>query len=219
MDKLRIHFEKTGRAVYISHLDLMRTMQRAFLRSQLPLKYSEGFNPHAQLTFALPLSVGTASSCELMDFSLREYTEPSEICFRLNRSLPEGIYIKDVYPAERKFKDIKWLEIDGEFEYDSGCSDWLLSRLCEFFAEESIVITRKTKSGEGQADIAPSLCSICFDGGKNTVSLNALISAQEPTLNPEHIISALRQLAPELCPDFAHFRRKQLFDIEMLPFK
>ena len=53
MDKLRIHFEKTGRAVYISHLDLMRTMQRAFLRSQLPLKYSEGFNPHAQLTFAL----------------------------------------------------------------------------------------------------------------------------------------------------------------------
>ena len=219
MDKLRIHFEKTGRAVYISHLDLMRTMQRAFLRSQLPLKYSEGFNPHAQLTFALPLSVGTASSCELMDFSLREYTEPSEKSFRLNRSLPEGIYIKDVYPAERKFKDIKWLEIDGEFEYDSGCSDWLLSRLCEFFAEESIVITRKTKSGEGQADIAPSLCSICFDGGKNTVSLNALISAQEPTINPEHIISALRQLAPELCPDFAHFRRKQLFDIEMLPFK
>ena len=44
MDKLRLRFEKTGRAVYISHLDLMATMQRAFSRAGLELKYSEGFN-------------------------------------------------------------------------------------------------------------------------------------------------------------------------------
>ena len=46
MDKLRMKFSKTGRAVYISHLDLMRTITRAFMRSEIPLKYSEGFNPH-----------------------------------------------------------------------------------------------------------------------------------------------------------------------------
>ena len=46
MDKLRLRFEKTGRAIYISHLDLMSTMQRAFARAELELKYSEGFNPH-----------------------------------------------------------------------------------------------------------------------------------------------------------------------------
>ena len=45
-EKLRLRFEKTGRAIYISHLDLMRTMQRVFLRADCPLKYSEGFNPH-----------------------------------------------------------------------------------------------------------------------------------------------------------------------------
>ena len=65
MDKLRLRFEKTGRAVYISHLDLMATMQRAFSRAGLELKYSEGFNPHPLISILLPLSVGTASVCEL----------------------------------------------------------------------------------------------------------------------------------------------------------
>ena len=50
MDKLRLRFEKTGRAVYISHLDLMQTMQRAFARAEYDLKYSEGFNPHPQIS-------------------------------------------------------------------------------------------------------------------------------------------------------------------------
>ena len=72
MDKLRLRFEKTGRAVYISHLDLMHTMQRVFSRAGFELKYSEGFNPHPQISIALPLSVGTASECEIMDFRLRE---------------------------------------------------------------------------------------------------------------------------------------------------
>ncbi len=57
-EKLRLRFEKTGRAIYISHLDLMRTMQRVFLRADCPLKYSEGFNPHALISILLPLSVG-----------------------------------------------------------------------------------------------------------------------------------------------------------------
>ena len=68
--KLRLRFRKTGRAVYISHLDLMRTMQRAFSRAEYELEYSKGFNPHPQISISLPLSVGVASLCELMDFKL-----------------------------------------------------------------------------------------------------------------------------------------------------
>ena len=60
MDKYRLLFSKTGRAVYISHLDLMRTLTRAFLRAECRLKYSEGFNPHPQISIALPLSVDVA---------------------------------------------------------------------------------------------------------------------------------------------------------------
>ena len=76
MDKLRLRFSKTGRAIYISHLDLMAAMQRAFARAELPLKFSEGFNPHPQISILLPLSVGTASVCELMDFRLSRISAP-----------------------------------------------------------------------------------------------------------------------------------------------
>lgn len=219
MDKLRMKFSKTGRAVYISHLDLMRTMQRAFLRSDIPLKYSEGFNPHAQISFALPLSVGAASECELMDFKLREFMSLSEITFRLNRALPEGIKALEIYEWERKFKEIKWLDVESVFEYDDRLPEEILPQIADFFQRDSIVIERKTKSGMGQSDIAPALRSISVDAAGKSLLLKAIVSAQEPTLNPEHLVTALLQLAPELAPDFAAFRRIAVYDSEMQSFK
>lgn len=218
-DELRLRFSKTGRAVYISHLDLMRTMQRAFLRAGLPLKYSEGFNPHAQISFALPLSVGTASVCELMDFKLTGFMSLSEIAFRLNRTLPEGLSVQAVYEAENKFKFIKWLDVDGVFEYDSRDPETMLAGLMDFFARETLVISKKTKSGVNDTDISPAIRSIVFDTKDDTVTLKAIISAQEPTLNPELLVSALEQLAPALKPDFAAFTRTQVYDGEMQIFR
>ena len=219
MDNLRLKFAKIGRAVYISHLDLMRTMQRAFLRAGMPLKYSEGFNPHAQVSFALPLSVGTASVCDLMDFRLNGFMSLAEIPFRLNRALPEGIEVLEVYEWENKFKNIKWLDIEGVFEYDDCAPADMLPGLMDFFARESLVIKKKTKSGVGEADIAPSIRSVAFDTGTGSVMLKATISAQEPTLNPELLASALEQLAPELKPDFAAFTRTQVYDSDMNIFR
>lgn len=219
MDKLRLRFTKTGRAVYLSHLDLLRTMQRAFLRAGLPLKYSEGFNPHAQLSFALPLSVGTASLCELMDFRLKDFMNLPEIPFRLNHALPEGIEALEVYEWENKFKFLKWLDVESVFEYDSRDPVEMLAGLMDFFAQERLVIQKRTKSGVGEADIAPGLRSIAFDHGEKCVRLRALVSAQEPTLNPELLISALEQLAPDLKPDFGAFTRLQTYDSDMSVFR
>jgi len=219
MDNLRLRFSKTGRAVYISHLDLMRTMQRAFLRAGMPLKYSEGFNPHAQISFALPMSVGTSSNCEIMDFHLNGYMSLSEIPFRLNKALPEGIVALEAYEWESKFKNIKWLDIDGVFEYDDRSPADMLPELMDFFARESIVIKKKTKSGTNDSDIAQSIRSITFDVGENCVILKAIISAQEPTLNPDLLPSALEQLAPSLEPDFATFTRAQIYDCDMNIFR
>ena len=66
MAEHRLLFSKTGRARYISHLDLMRTFQRAFFRADIPIKHTEGFNPHAFVSIALPLSVGFSSECEIL---------------------------------------------------------------------------------------------------------------------------------------------------------
>lgn len=219
MDKLRLRFSKTGRAVYISHLDLMRTMQRAFLRAGYPLKYSEGFNPHAQISILLPLSVGCSSVCELMDFSLREEAAVNEIPARLTAVMPEGIAVTEAYRSVSKAKELKWLEISGRFEYDERKTPDMLSPLGEFFSRENIVIVKKTKRGEGQADIRPAIRDISFADGDDCVKLHAVISAQEPTLNPELLVSALRQLAPELAPDFAEFERIETYDSGMNIFR
>lgn len=219
MDKLRMRFAKTGRAVYISHLDLMRTLTRCFLRAECRLKYSEGFNPHPQISIALPLSVGCESVCEIMDFKMLEDMPPEEILKRLSVQMPEGIEVLEIYESERKVKELKWLKISGVFEYDERHAEEMAARLNEFFAAESIVITKKTKRGVGESDIRPAIKEIRFEASGADVALCATISAQEPTLNPELIADSLRQLAPDIAPDFAKFRRLEVFDENMQAFR
>ena len=219
MDKLRLRFSKTGRAVYISHLDLMRTMQRAFMRAGYSLKYSEGFNPHPQISILLPLSVGCGSHCELMDFSLKEAADLSQLPASLTRAMPEGIEVSEAYFAENKVKFLKWLAIEGLYEYDSRDVSEMAEGLAKFYQRESIVIRRKTKRGEGESDIAPAIKELSVEAAQDGVHLRAVISAQEPTLNPEHLVAALKQLAPELAPDFAQFLRVETFDENMNVFR
>ena len=218
-EKLRLRFAKEGRAIYISHLDLMRTMQRAFQRAGLSLKYSEGFNPHPILSILLPLSVGMQSVCELMDFQLTAEEDLSSMPEKLTEAMPEGIRVLEAYPEGRKVKELKWLRVSGALEYDAADLQTVRNGLQEFFAKESIVIRKKTKRGEEESDIAPAIRSIGFQAEERCVALSAVISAQEPTLNPELLVSALSQLAPQLAPDFAEFTRLEVYDAAMKVFR
>ncbi len=207
MDKLRLRFEKTGRAVYISHLDLMHTMQRAFSRAEYELRYSEGFNPHPQISIALPLSVGVESYCEIMDFRLKGDADLRELPARLTAVMPEGIRVADCYEQVNRTALLKYLEIRGAFEYDDRPLAEMADKLNRFYAQDAIVIEKKTKRGQGQSDIRPAIREIRFAAGENAVELCAVISAQEPTLNPALLADALRQLEPGIAPDFARFTR------------
>jgi radical SAM-linked protein len=219
MDKLRLRFSKTGRAVYISHLDLMRTMQRSFLRAGYQLKYSEGFNPHAQISIALPLSVGTGSLCELMDFRLEGEPGLDDMPERLTAKMPEGVRALEAYEAERKVAQIKWLAVEGVFEYDERPLPEMAERLGDFYAQEAIVINKRTKRGEGESDIRPAIKEISFSPEAGCVRVKAVVSAQEPTLNPELLWDALRQKAPDAAPDFAKFMRIETYDENMEIFR
>ena len=219
MDKLRLRFEKTDRAIYISHLDLMHTMQRAFSRAGYELKYSEGFNPHPQISIALPLSVGVSSYCELMDFKLNTDADLVALPEKLTAVMPEGIRVTECYVPETKTAALKYLEIEGRFEYDERDIAAMAQALTAFYAAPSIVITKKTKRGMGESDIKPAVRSIEFAAGEDAVLVHAVISAQEPTLNPALLADALQQLAPEIAPDFAKFTRLQAFTENMEVFR
>ena len=218
-DKLRMRFSKYGRAVYISHLDLMHTMQRAFSRAGYELKYSEGFNPHPQISIALPLSVGASSICEIMDFKLKDDVVPAEIPAKITAVLPEGIEVSECYIQERKVAELKYLRIEGVFEYDERDKAEMAEKLTEFYSAETIVITKKTKRGMGETDIRPGIKEIHFEAGEKLVKVTAVISAQEPTINPDLLSNAVSQKAPEISPDFAKFTRIETYDMEMQVYR
>ena len=219
MDKLRLRFKKTGRAVYTSHLDLMHTMQRVFSRAGYELKYSEGFNPHPQISIALPLSVGASSVCEIMDFRLKQDADLKELPAKLSAVMPEGLEVIEAYEQQRKVAELKWLEIEGVFEYDERDTEEMRQRLEAFYSKDSIVIVKKTKRGMGETDIRGGIRSISFAAETGLVRVNAVISAQEPTINPELLCEALRQLESEIAPDFAKFTRIETYDKDMKVYR
>jgi radical SAM-linked protein len=166
-NKIRLKFSKTGKARYISHLDLMATMRRALRRAGIGLEYSKGFNPHPDMSVALPLPVGCESVCELMDFRPKEPTLPDTAISALNASLPEGLEITEAYAPQRKFPDIAWVEVKGTLFYGADSADGadtvqqaiprIAERISMILAQKSIIITKKTKRGESEMDIAPHI--------------------------------------------------------------
>ena len=89
----RLAFSKADTAKFISHLDLMRTFQRAFARAGIPIKHTEGFHPHPFVSIALPLSVGYSSQCEILEFGLLEGT-PYDAQPHVRIPLRESIHLR-----------------------------------------------------------------------------------------------------------------------------
>ncbi len=93
MQRLRIKFNRGEELKFISHLDITRLWQRAFVRAGVPLAYSQGFNPHPQISLAAPLPVGVTGEAELMDIYCVRNVSPPSFTQSVNRELPEGIQI------------------------------------------------------------------------------------------------------------------------------
>ena len=93
MYEYRLRFSKEKNLKFLSHLELMRAMERVFRRGQLSLAYSEGFHPHPKISFGPALAVGISSNDEYLDFQLLHDLEPEKIQTILNNSLPEGLRI------------------------------------------------------------------------------------------------------------------------------
>ncbi len=210
----RLLFEKKGNAVWISHLDLMRVFQRAFKRAGLPLKHTQGFSPRPSVSIALPLSVGTDSCCELLDFELDTYEISfQEIRSRLNSVLNDGVYVLDAYEQGRKIRDLSLLQCQTVLEYDQGIPQTAVSELNELFHRQTLFVPKKSKNGIQDQDIIPMIKSITVNtAGDNTIVLHSVICCQNPTLNPGQLILAIERELPHLKPDFSRNSRVEIFD-------
>lgn len=212
----RLLFEKTGNAVWVSHLDLMRLFQRAFKRAGLPLTHTKGFNPRPSVSIALPLSVGIASCCELLDFDLEGEKAPvSEIKAKLNDALVPGIRVVDVYDDGRKIKHLAYLRCQVDFEYDKGVPEKAAEALKSFFENDSIIVEKHSKNGIVQQDIAPMIRRLDVTvAEKDLIRIEAVVCCQNPTLNPMQLGAAVEKYLPEYKADFVKYSRIEIYDTE-----
>ena len=212
----RLLFEKTGNAVWISHLDLMRLFQRAFKRAGLPLTHTKGFNPRPSVSIALPLSVGVESKCELLDFDLDgESVSCETMKRRLNAALVNGVRVLSVYENGEKLKNLSLLDCTVTLEYDRGVPAGAVEAVASLFGRESLLVEKKSKNGVSEQNIIPMIRRVCAARtDANTLTLSALVCCQNPTLNPMQLAAAVSRYLPEYAPDFAKCRRNEIYDSE-----
>ncbi len=199
---------KRGESIkYVSHLDFVRVFGRAFRRSELPIAYSEGFNPHPLLTFALPLSVGYTSECELMEFVLEEELLEKEIKERLQKAMPYGIEIAEVSMGKTRMK-----KLDNALYIVKA--ENLPDDLSAFLSLDSILIEKKTKSGIKEADIRGDIKNIALKDGY----LEMLLSAgSRANLKPEVVVNAMNKYIDGYNAGECDYHRKQILDGEYTP--
>ncbi len=188
--KMLVVFEKFPRIRHIGHLDLMRAMQRALRRSGLPVKFSQGFNPHLLLTFAAPLSVGMAGKREIMEIPLAADVTEAEFLEKINAALPPELpclsarIVEDKHPASMASLFAAEYEIVIDSEDSAVCN-----AVPSFMAQESIMALRKTKSGEKMVDIRPMIFNLEATG-KNTLRCRLALS-ESATCKPELLMDAI----------------------------
>ncbi len=215
MAEHRLLFIKEGRACYISHLDLMRTFQRAFFRAGISIKHTEGFHPHAFISIALPLSLGYASRCELLEFTLLDGA-PEEVPEKLNPVLPEGIRVLDCYTGGRPIKELAFVDYEVTLEYpEEKVISQAKAALEELLGRESVIVrkrSKKAKSGWTEVDIIPRIRSWAVERRPGALVLEGVLAAQNPGLNPELICAALQQEHSDCAPGFTRFLRREVLD-------
>ena len=216
----RALFEKTGNAVWISHLDLMRVFQRAFKRAGLPLTHTQGFNPRPSVSIALPLSVGVESECELLDFDLDGMDVANdEICVRLNQALVEGVRVLKVYDDGAKIKHLALLRSVLTLEYDAGVPQGTVDAILKLLSRASLTVEKKGKNGVVEQDIISMFRSFNVTQTNREVVIEILAYCQNPTLNPMQVVAAVEKYLPERRPDHARCRRVEVYDTNETVFR
>ena len=214
----RILFAKSGTAKYISPLDLMHTMERAFLRAGITIRHTAGFHPHPYVSIPLPLPLGFSSQCEILEFGLEHGATVETLPEQMNKALPAGIEILSCYEGGLAFKKLAFVRYEISLEFDAPVAEQAATAFQELMARESFIVkkrSKKAKSGFTEVDIIPlveAVEEIHPDG--TWLRLTLLLKAQNPGLNPDVLLQGFRSEYPELPILYTACHRREILDDE-----
>lgn len=197
MREVRLRFSKTGRLKYISHLDINRAMSRALKRAQIPLWYTEGFNPHPYMSFSLPLSLGVESLCESVDLRIIGDITNDEIKNRLNNVLPQDIKIVDVYDDFRDNSEIVYSDYVYKFEFKDN--EAAFEKIKNVLSLDEIIALKKGKQGRKrvmkETNIKSFIDKYSISIRNDVIVLNIrLLAGPEKNLNPSLLFDTIIRL-------------------------
>ena len=185
MLSVRVFFEKKNGAKFISHLDLNRAVMRILVRTGLPVVYSQGFNPHIKVVFALPLSIYQESVCEVFDFKLNEDIPKEIVSESLSKAMPDDLRFISCEEPIYKLGDV------AKAEYEIKVYTKATKSEVEKIFDGDVTVLRKTKTREFEDKINDRIFSLeVFDDSSISIKLKCVLRASNSEyLNPQYLVN------------------------------
>lgn len=219
---VRIDFTKIGESRYISHLDLMRCMSRAVRRAKLPMWYTEGFNPHPYMSFALPLSLGMESECESMDIRIEGNMTNEQVLDALKAVMPAGIEITGVREPVLDPKQIAFgrfiITFTGDFQPET-----FSAHLTSLMENGGLTAEKLSKQGRHKVmksvDVSAAVKQYGISVEKDAVKLEVVLPAGSTVnVNPSLVADAVAKSSSDLTFS-TRIRRIELLTADMEVFR
>ncbi len=214
--RIRGQFTKVGNVKFVGHLDTVRMFQRAIKMAQIPIAYSEGFNPHSKVYFALPLSVGVSSTGEYIEIRTTEDISPAEVQTRLNNVLPNGIKFNSCFQIEQSMPTLM-SQVDGaDYFVKIECNNprEYKSLVDTTLAKDEIIISKRNKKKKwNDVDIKPLIIDYKVLEKDNHLELHLkLFAGSKQNLNVDLLLKAI--FKDELENLIYSIERQDLYTIE-----
>ena len=216
---VRIWFSKQGRVKYVSHLDIMRCMTRAVRRANIPLWYTEGFNPHPYLNFLQPMPLGVEGLNEPLDIRIEDEITDADIMASLNNVLPVGIKVTRVTEPYMKSNDLAFAEYEIYFEKEEN----LVSKLDNAMQSGELVCEKMGKvNGRKrvkEVNVSENIKKYSLSENHDAVIMNVVLpGGNTKNVNPMNLLDALNKyLESDIVP--LNIVRLRLLDDKLIPFE
>lgn len=203
--KVRIKFSKQGAMKFIGHLDVMRYFQKAMRRGKIDIAFTEGFSPHMIMSFAAPLGVGITSNGEYVDIEIKTPISSVQAVKQLNAVMVEGVEVLSFrqIPDGKSNKAMSLVAAaDYTVAFRPGYQpqiEWQ-NKMDDFFAQDNIMVVKKTKKSEVETDIKPMIYNLSVNGSSIHM---CLATGSAANLKPELVMEAFAKYAGFELKEFA----------------
>lgn len=194
---LQLRFAKRGRLRFVGHLDLMRVVDRAVRRADIPVSYTEGYNRHARISVSPPPPSGTESAAELCVIDLRRDLSPEQLAQRLSEQLPAGIQILNATGGWRGSRsplaDLSRMTYEAQLDIHNADVGDVRAAIEDIRAKDSIEIQRSSKGKSKTIDMRPRIRKLELRESRPPVLVMGLYTGDGPTPKPREIIQVINQ--------------------------